>query len=95
MIERAHGNLLTIGLPRHKFGDFAAPESGNGGRLACLAQLLRRKLTLLTQMYRALNSPDLVKMIDHQLAESREDRLAATDIGLPPIFLGGVLAISK
>ena len=32
---------------------------------------------------------DLVKMIDHQLAESREDRLAATDIGLPPIFLEG------
>jgi hypothetical protein len=28
---------------------------------------------------------DLVKMID-QLAESREDRLAASDIGLPSIF---------
>ena len=41
----------------HRFRDFAAPESGDAGRLACFAQLLRRKLTLLTQMYRALNSP--------------------------------------
>jgi hypothetical protein len=42
---------------RHRFRDLAAPESGNAGRLAYLAQLLHRRLTLLTQMYRALNSP--------------------------------------
>src|SRR6516164_5660859 len=42
---------------RHRFRDLAAPESDNAGRLAHLAQLLHRRLTLLTQMYRALNSP--------------------------------------
>ena len=37
---------------------------------------------------------DLVKILD-QLAESREDRLNATDLGLPPIFWGviGVLTM--
>jgi len=41
---------------RQRFRDFAAPESGNAGQFAYLVQLLRRRLTLFTQMYRALNS---------------------------------------
>ena len=59
LIEGLHGNLLVIWLPDIDSEILPRRNPATVAGSHVLAQLLRRRLTLLTQMYRALNSPDL------------------------------------